>query len=247
MTRATRVAIVTGASRGIGAAIATRLAADGMRVFVHYRDAAFEAEARSVVARIEAAGGVARALPADLREPGQIRDLVAAVIREAGQLDVLINNAAIYDKRPLSDIDVAHIDEHFNVNLRGPLIATQVAAQHLRSGGRIVYVGSGLARRIAPGCSIYAATKAALEAVARCQAAELGPRGITVNAIAPGIVDTAMLARVLSTEDREALIRNTALGRIGEPDDIARVVAFMVSADAAWISGQVIDADGGLA
>jgi 3-oxoacyl-[acyl-carrier protein] reductase len=152
--------------------------------------------------------------------------------------------------RPLEEITEADFLAHFTTNVQGSFFTTQAAARYLGHGGRIIYVSSGLARRITPLCSVYAATKAAVEAITRSQAAELaklGPGGITVNAVAPGIVDTPMLRTSLTSAEKNDLIRATALGRVGEPDDIARVIAFLASDDAGWISGQVIDVDGGLA
>lgn len=242
-----KVAIVTGASRGIGAATATELAARGAVVAVNYQNEDYRAEAEKVLATIEENGGRGRLVRADLRDAAERRHLVDYVRREEGRLDILVNNAAVYTRRSTEDIDAAHLAEHFDTNFHGAVLTTRDAAPHLSDGGRIVYVSSGLARRIAATSTAYAATKAAIEAAARCQAAELGARGITVNAVAPGIVDTQMLAGSLPTpEERAALISVTALGRIGQPRDIATVIAFLASADAGWITGQVIDVDGGL-
>lgn len=241
-----KVAVVTGASRGIGAATAVELAARGATVIVNYQDAGYRAEAEAVLAAISADGGTGYAVQADLRVADQRRGLVQAALDRTGRLDVLVNNAAVYQRRLVADLDEDCLSAHLDVNFRAAVLTGQLAAEHLGPGGRIVYVSSGLARRIAATSAVYAATKAAVEATARCQAAELGPRGITVNAVAPGIVATAMLARSLTAPERAELVAATALGRVGQPRDIATVIAFLASADACWITGQVIDVDGGL-
>lgn len=242
-----KVAIVTGASQGIGAATAMRMAAEGAHVIVNHPTADTEAGAYEILSSIKTGGGSGEVIQADVREPGQVRYLMAGAARDAGAIDILVNNAGVYTRHPLEEITAADFLAHFATNVQGSLFTTQAAARYLGNGGRIIYLSSGLARRITPLCSVYAATKAAVEAITRSQAAELGPRGITVNAVAPGIVDTPMLRTSLTTAEKNDLIRATALGRVGEPDDIARVIAFLASDDAGWISGQVIDVDGGLA
>jgi 3-oxoacyl-[acyl-carrier protein] reductase len=238
------VALVTGGSSGIGAAIARRLAGDGARVVVsHEHD---EVAAHAVVAAIEANNGHAIAIAADLRSIEEIRGLVQEAVRLCGRLDILVNNAGVYVRRQLGAVDDEHVRHHFDVNVRAALFAAQEVLPHLDRGGRIISISSGLARLLTPTCSVYAASKAALEALTRCLAAELGPRGITVNAVAPGIVETAMLRRNLDEEAKAALVQSTALRRVGTPEDIAAVVAFLASDDARWITGQVIDVDGGL-
>ncbi|MGO4617477.1 SDR family NAD(P)-dependent oxidoreductase [Nocardia sp. 2TAF39] len=241
-----KTAVVTGASRGIGAATAVELAAHGATVILNYQNEQFRAEAEVVAASIENNGGHAHLVQADLREAEQRRHLVDSAVAHRGKLDILVNNAGVYRRRRTEDIDEDYLAEHLDINLRGGLLTTVAASKHLSDGGRIVYISSGLARRIAATSSVYAATKAAIEAAARCQAAEFGPRRITVNAIAPGIVDTAQLAGNLTPPERAALVSVTALGRVGQPRDIATVVAFLASDDAGWITGQVIDVDGGL-
>ncbi|WP_433714601.1 SDR family NAD(P)-dependent oxidoreductase [Nocardia sp. CA-084685] len=241
-----KVAIVTGASRGIGAATAVELAGRGATVIVNYQSEKYRDEAETVTAAIESSGGSAYLVQADLRDADERRQLIETAARHTGRLDILVNNAGVYRRGLTEDIDADHLAEHFETNVEGGILTTVAAAEHLSDGGRIVYVSSGLARRIAATSTAYAASKAAVEAATRCQAAEFGPRGITVNAVAPGIVDTAMLADILTTPERAALIAATALGRIGRPRDIAKVIAFLASDDAGWITGQVIDVDGGL-
>lgn len=242
-----KVAIVTGASQGIGAATAIRMASEGAHVIINHPAADSAANANKVLSSIKTSGGSGEVIQADIRNSGQVQDLIADAARDTGSIDILVNNAGIYTRQRLEDITDADFIAHFTTNVQASLCVTQAASPYLGHGGRIIYLSSGLARRITPLCSVYAATKAAIEAITRCQAAELGPRGITVNAVAPGIVDTPMLRRSLTNVEMSALIRATALGRVGEPDDIARVIAFLVSDDAGWISGQVIDVDGGLA
>ncbi|MFQ6398397.1 SDR family NAD(P)-dependent oxidoreductase [Nocardia sp. KC 131] len=247
MLLADKVAVVTGASRGIGAATAVELAGRGATVVLDYQNESYRAEAEEVANRITATGGRVRLVAADIRHEQERRAMIDSVAEREGQLDILVNNAAIYTRRPTEEIDEQHLTEHLHNNVHGAILTTVAAAGLLGPGGRIVYLSSGLARRLAATSTAYAASKAAIEAAARCQAAEFGPRGITVNAVAPGIVETAQLAGSLPPgPERDALIAATALGRIGQPIDIARVVAFLASADAGWITGQVIDVDGGL-
>ena len=240
-----KVALVTGASRGIGAAIAVRLAADGAKVAVNYarnRDAADQ-----VVRTIRAAGGEAIWVHADLADPAQIQSLFDKTLQTFGRLDVLVNNAAVSERRMLQESDEEHYAKHFDLNVRGVLLATKEAAKHLTApGGRIINITSGIVRARVAGSAVYAASKAAVEALTRCHAAELGPRGITVNSLAPGVTDTDMLRSALPDPMKQALIAQTALGRLGTPQDIADVAAFLASDDARWITGEVIPANGGL-
>src|SRR5437667_4204005 len=240
-----KVALVTGASRGIGAAIAVRLAADGAKLSVNYarnRDAADQ-----VVRTIRAAGGEAIWVHADLAVPAQIQSLFDKTLQTFGRLDVLVNNAAVSELRMLQESDEEHYAKHFDLNVRGVLLATKEAAKHLTApGGRIINITSGIVRARVAGSAVYAASKAAVEALTRCHAAELGPRGITVNSLAPGVTDTDMLRSSLPEPMKQALIAQTALGRLGTPQDIADVAAFLASDDARWITGEVIPANGGL-
>ncbi len=240
-----KVALVTGASRGIGAAIARRLARDGARVVVNYSRSLEAAEA--VVKDIQQAGGEAGVVQADLSDLAQIRAMVAFALATYGRLDILVNNAAIADFRPLDAIDANHFDSQFALNVRGLLFATQEAVRHFpETGGRVINISSGAAQAASPGASVYSATKAAVETLTRSHAAELGPKGITVNAVSPGLTETEMMRAVITPEVEKAMVGQTALGRVGTPDDIADVVAFVASDAARWITGQAIGANGGL-
>jgi 3-oxoacyl-[acyl-carrier protein] reductase len=240
-----KVAVVTGGARGIGAAIAERLAADGAAVVVNYARSAKEAEA--VAERVRQAGGKATAVRADLSDPAQARGLVEAAFKEHGRLDILVNNAGRADFMPLEAVDGAHVKAQFDLNVNGPLFATQAAAARFTDGGRVINVSSVVARSSFAGASVYSATKAALNALTRVWAAELGPKGVTVNAVAPGPVETEMLKAALDETTKRGMIARTPLGRLGAPADIADAVAFLASPDARWITGQVVETAGGIA
>ncbi len=241
-----RVAIVTGASGGIGSACARRLARDGAAVVVRYH--ARKAAAEALAAEIRAAEGAALPLQADLSDPAAPAALVAAAVEAYGQLDLLVNNAAVAEVAPLEAIDAAHVQRHFAANVGAVLFASQAAARAFgEAGGAIVNISSINASQPPPGGAVYSATKAAVEAITKSLAIELGPRGIRVNAVAPGATDTGMLRSVLTTGAEQQIREKTLLGgRLGTPDDIAAVVAFLAGPDAAWITGQVINASGGL-
>ena len=174
-----------------------------------------------------------------------------AAVKEFGRLDILVNNAGEFHIGPIGTIDEADVRSQFAVNVDGPIFATQAAASHFSSeGGRVINVSSIAATHALPGLSVYSATKAALDALTRVWATELGPRGVTVNAVAPGLVDTAMLKAATPRMGEEAvkgMVARTPLGRLGTPSDIADVVAFLASPDARWVTGQVLDTTGGLA
>lgn len=240
-----KVAVVTGASRGIGRAIAERLARDGARVVVNYARSREQAE--EIVVGIGERGGEAFAIQADMGRPEEITRLFEQTTDRFGRLDVLVNNAGGYEARPLEQSDEAHYAALFDVNVRGVLLASREAARRFGDGGgRIINISSGAAQAAVPGGAAYAASKAAVEALTRCHAAELGPRGITVNAVAPGFTQSDMLDVALPAQARSAMINLTALGRLGRPDDIADVVAFLASEDARWITGTTIAVNGGL-
>ncbi|MCW3055356.1 MAG: hypothetical protein JWN14_4526 [Chthonomonadales bacterium] len=240
-----KVAIVTGASRGIGAAIAKRLAREGAVVIVGYSRNSDAAQ--QVVAEIEQAGGEAEAIQADVADLEQVKGLFAETIQAFGRLDILINNAGVAEFRPLETVDAAHYAHQFDVNVRGLLFATQEAARRFgEEGGCIVNITSGAAKTAPPGTSVYSATKAAVEAMTISHAAELGPRNIRVNAVAPGITETDMLQANIPPAVQQMMIQTTALRRLGTPEDIADVVAFLASHEARWITGQIVGANGGL-
>ena len=238
-----KVALVTGSSKGIGAGIAKRLAADGASVIVNYTRSAEDAEV--VVQAIAAAGGKAFAVKADIGKPEQIQPLVDAAVKHFGRLDILVNNAGIYQVDSLESLSAQSIDEHFNINVRGLLLVTQAAARVLPAGGVIVNISSGVAKSPLPMVHVYCATKGAVDTLTRTLGAELGPRQIRVVGIAPGFVATEGNAE--SAKDMtDYLVGKTPLGRVGQPSDIAAAVSYAVSEDAAWVTGTTIDVAGGM-
>jgi 3-oxoacyl-[acyl-carrier protein] reductase len=241
-----KVAIVSGASKGIGAAIAEKLAEDGAAVVVNYSKSAAEAE--QVVARIRAKGGKASAVQADVSKPAEAKALVGAAVREFGKIDVLVNNAGIFEFLPLASVHEEHFDRQFNLNVKGLLFATQAAANAFDGrGGSIINISSVASLSPVPNGSVYSATKGAVDAITKSLAAELGPRKILVNSVLPGMTETeGVKAMEGSDEMRSHLVPQTPLGRIGQPRDIANVVSFLASDDAGWITGQVIPVSGGL-
>src|SRR6266849_5943628 len=243
-----KVALVTGASKGIGAAIAERLAADGASVAINYATSKEDAEA--LAERIRGNGGKAKAIHADIGNPSQAKAFVDAAVKEFGRLDILVNNAGTFHIDPIGTVDEADVRSQFAVNVDGPIFATQAAASHFSSeGGRVINVSSIAATHSLPGLSVYSATKAALDALTRVWATELGPRGVTVNAVAPGLVDTAMLKAATARMGEEAvkgMVARTPLGRLGTTSDVADVVAFLASPEARWVTGQVVETSGGI-
>lgn len=241
-----KVALVTGASRGIGAAIAKRLAADGAKVVVNY--AKSEGPAKEVVAAITQAGGEAIAVHGDMSIPDHIPKLFAAVQQAYGKLDILVNNAAIMQRGFLKDVTAEDFDRHFGLNVRGYLLCCKEAATVLPKGGVIINIASAISRMAYPGSVVYSATKGAIDVMTRVLAAELGPVGIRVNAVAPGSTRTDM-NNASSGKTKEEEIQEeqlTALRRIGESEDIADAVALVVTDDARWITGAWIDVSGGI-
>jgi 3-oxoacyl-[acyl-carrier protein] reductase len=201
-----------------------------------------------LVGAIRAGGGRASAIQASMADPAAIRALFERAFADHGRLDILVNNAAVAPMRSLEEVDEARYAEIFDVNVRGLLLATREAARRFgEAGGRIINISSILASRMSVGVSIYSASKAAVNALTRCHAAELGPRGITVNAVSPGPVATDMLLQSSLPEVAiQGMAQAPALRRLGEPEDIADVVAFLASHEGRWITGQVIEASGGM-
>ncbi|MEU2130368.1 SDR family oxidoreductase [Streptomyces sp. NPDC018352] len=242
-----RTALVTGASRGIGQAISTRLAAEGATVIVHF--GTDESGAAATVDAMERAGGTAFAVRAELGVDGDVETLFAGV--EAGlagrPLDILVNNAAAAPAGPLGVTTRAEFDHLFAVNVRAPYFIIERALPLLREGGRIITISSVATRMANPAQTSFAMTKGAIETMSRTLAAQLGTRGITVNAVAPGATRTAANGAVFDVPGlAEQIVGMTALDRLGGPEDVADVVAFLASDAARWVTGQVIDASGGL-
>lgn len=243
-THDSKAALVTGASRGIGAAIARRLARDGFSVAVNYAGNTERAEA--LVREIEQAGGRAIALQADVGEAGAVRSLFEAVQAAFGGLDVLVNNAGIISLSPLAELSDDDFDRLVAVNLKGSFHTMREAARQLRPGGRIVNFSSSVVGLRQPGYGAYAATKAAIEALTSVLAKELRGRAVTVNAIAPGPTATDLFFTGKSAELIEHYTHMAPLERLGTPEDIAAAVAFLVGPDGGWINGQTLRANGGL-
>ncbi len=239
-----KVAVVTGASRGIGRAIAEKLAEDGAKVVVNYTSN--EEAANEVVSKIENRGGKAVAVQADTGEISEVRTLFEEATSRFGRLDVLVNNAGIIAPEMIAEATEEAFDRQFAVNVKGVFFAMQEAAKRLEDGGRIINVSSVNTLMSPPASAAYNATKAAVEQFARTGAKEFGGRGITVNAVSPGATDTDMLAGA-PPERREMAAQMAPLGRLGEPRDIADVVAFLASDEARWITGQNLQAGGGIA
>ena len=239
--------MVTGASKGIGAAIAKALAAEGASVVVNY--ASSRAGADKVVAEITGNGGKAVALQADVAKKPDIERLFAETKKTFGALDILVNNAGIYEFLPLEKITEDHFHKQFNVNVLGQILATQEAVKHFGStGGSIINISSVASTSAPAGGSVYSATKAAVDAVTKSLAKELGPRKIRLNTINPGMVETEGLhsAGMVESDFRKQIEAQTPLGRIGQPDDIAPAVVFLASPDAGWITGESLHVTGGV-
>jgi 3-oxoacyl-[acyl-carrier protein] reductase len=241
-----KVAVVTGASKGIGAAIAEHLAAEGASVVVNY--AASKAGADAVVRRIKENGGTAVAVQADVSKPDDIKRLFAQAKAAFGKLDVLVNNAGIYEFAPLEAVTPEHFHKQFNLNVLGLLLATQEAVKLMGpAGGSVINISSIVGPMPAENASVYSATKAAVDAVTVALSKELGPKKIRVNSLNPGMVETEGFhaAGIAESDFRKQVESQTPLGRIGQPDDIARVAVFYASDDAGWVTGQTLVLAGG--
>ena len=244
MTTTPKIALVTGASRGIGAAIARRLARDGFTVVINF--AGNVAEAEALAASIETDGGHAITAQADVSDPQAVARMWDAAEAAFGGIDVLVNNAGIMRLATLADADDQHFDSQIAINLKGPRNTMRLAARRLRSGGRIINLSSSVVGLFAPTYGVYAATKAGVEAMTHVLAKELRGRTITVNAIAPGPTATALFLDGKPQAAIEQLTKMAPLERLGQPEDIANAVAFLAGPDGAWINGQVLRANGGI-
>ena len=240
-----KVAVVTGASKGIGAAIAKALAAEGAKVVVNY--ASSKAGADAVVEAIAAAGGKAVAVQGDVSKAEQAKGLIDAAVREYGRLDVLVNNSGVYEFGAIEEITEEHYHRQFNVNVLGLLLTTQAAVKHIGEGGSIINISSVVTSLTPPASAVYTGTKGAVDAITGVLAKELGPRKIRVNAVLPGIVETegTHTAGVIGSDFESNAVAQTPLGRIGQPNDIATITTFLASDDAGWLTGEKLVAAGG--
>ncbi|MCJ9750172.1 SDR family oxidoreductase [Neorhizobium sp. BETTINA12A] len=243
-TNGQRVAIVTGASKGIGRAIALRLAEDGIAVVVNY--ATSRQAADEVVAQIEAGGGKAVAVQADVGSPTAAATLFDAAEQSFGGADILVNNAGVMRLAPLAEMDDETFEFQLATNLTGTFRGIREAGKRLRDGGRIINFSSSVVGAYGPAYGGYAATKAAVEAMTHVASKELGRRGITVNAVAPGPVETEMFMTGKSDELVRNIVKTIPLSRLGQPQEIATVVSFLAGPDGGWVNGQVLRANGGM-
>ncbi len=244
-TQVRKSAIVTGASRGIGQAIAKRLATDGFAVVVNY--AGSEAAAHETVEAIRAAGGTAVAVRADVGSADDVRELFAAARREFGRVDVVVANAGVMRTAPIASMSPDDFDSMIAINLRGTFLAMAEAAKHLERGGRFVALSSSVIAKHTPGYGPYIASKAGVEGLVQVFAQEMRGRDISVNAVAPGPVATELFLKGKSDELISQIVKQAPLERIGQPEDIADAVSFLAGTDGGWVNGQVLRVNGGFA
>lgn len=241
-----KVAVVTGGSKGIGAAIAKSLAAEGASVVVNY--ASSKSGADAVVAAINSSGGKAIAVRGDVSKAAEAQAIIDAAITKFGRLDILVNNSGVYEFSPLEAITEEHFHRLFNINVLGLLLTTQAAAKHLGEGASIINIGSAVSRVTPPNSAVYTATKGAVDAITGVLSRELGPRQIRVNTVNPGMVETegTHTAGFIGSDFEKQLVPQVPLGRIGQPDDIASIVTFLASDDSHWLTGEQLLASGGM-
>jgi len=241
-----KVAVVTGASKGIGAGIAKGLAAEGAAVVVNYGSS--QSDAEKVVAEIQAKGGKAIAVQGDVAKAADVEKLFAETKRAFGRVDVLVNNAGVYEFTPIGDVTEKHFHRLFDTNVLGPILATREAAKYLGEGGSVINVGSLASTAAPPTSVVYSATKGALDAATRVLANELGPKKIRVNSINPGPVETEGFrsAGFSGSDFEKNAIAKTPLGRVGQPDDIAPIAVFLASDESGWLTGETLLATGGM-
>jgi 3-oxoacyl-[acyl-carrier protein] reductase len=241
-----KVAVVTGASKGIGAAIAAALAADGASVVVNYSSSKSGADA--VVDKITKAGGKAIAVGGNVSKADDVKGVMDAAVETFGRLDILVNNSGVYEFGSIEAVNEENFHKMFNVNVLGVLLATQAAVKHMNNGGSIINIGSAVSRLAPANSSVYTATKASVDAITGVLSKELGPKNIRVNSVNPGIVETegTHTAGFIGSDFEKVLVAQTPLGRTGQPRDIAAVAVFLASENSAWLTGESIIAGGGL-
>jgi 3-oxoacyl-[acyl-carrier protein] reductase len=241
-----KVAVVTGASKGIGAEIARRLAAEGAAVVVNY--ASSKAGADKVVADITAAGGRAVAARGDVSRKADAEGIVGAAVEHYGRLDILVNNSGVYEFAPIEQVTEESFHRMFGVNVLGVLLTTQAAVKHLGAGASVINIGSGVSRITPPNSAVYTGTKGAVDAITGVLAKELGPRGIRVNTINPGMVETegTVSGGFIGSDFEKELVKQAPLGRTGKVGDIATIAVFLASEDSGWLTGEQLLATGGL-
>ena len=241
-----KVAVVTGASKGIGAAIAKSLAAEGASVVVNY--ASSKAGADTVVSAITAAGGKAIAVGGDVSKAAEAQGIVDAAIKTYGRLDILVNNSGVYEFAPIEAVTEESFHRIFNINVLGLLLTTQAAVKHIGEGGSIINIGSVVSRLAPPNSTVYSGTKGAVDTITGVLAKELGPKKIRVNALNPGLVITegTNTAGITDSDFEKNIVAQTPLGRAGQPNDIAKVAVFLASDDSQWVTGQSLEVGGGV-
>ena len=243
-----KVAVVTGASKGIGAAIAKALASEGASVVVNY--ASSKAGADKTVDEIFKAGGQAVAVGGDVSKTAEAQGIIDAAIKHYGRLDILVNNSGVYEFAPLEAVTEENFHRHFNINVLGLLLVTQATVAHMGEGGSIINIGSGVSRVTPPNSAVYTGTKGAVDAITGVLSRELGPRKIRVNSLNPGLVETEGTKTAGTTgpdsEMEKWIIPITPLGRIGQPRDIAAIAVFLASDDSGWLTGEHLLATGGV-